>query len=156
MYDYARAGGNGKEGDAAKYAWVKNSTTFEEFVNGLDPFDYSYAPMAHYLYDDMYNNSSAIGVKEVLCFDNLTAGWNRLASMESSLQRDSDGKEVNLTATHRRVGRHSVTALSQATKDKIALYYREDFKLWDKYCGGRFTNTAAGKYRKQEEAPTRR
>ena len=137
MYDYARAGGNGKEGDAAKYAWVKNSTTFEEFVNGLDPFDYSYSPMAHYLYDDMYNNSSAIGVKEVLCFDNLTAGWNRLASMESSLQRDSNGKEVNLTATHRRVGRHSVTALSQTTMDKIGLYYREDFKLWDKYCDGR-------------------
>jgi hypothetical protein len=93
--------------------------------------------MAHYLYDDMYNNSSTIGVKEVLCFDNLTAGWNRLASMESSLQRDSNGKEVNLTTTHRRVGQHSVTALSQATMDKISLYYREDFELWDKYCGGR-------------------
>jgi len=136
MYDYAKAGGNGKGGDVAKYAWVTNSTTFEEFVNGLDPFDYSYAPMAHYLYDGR-PDSSSIGVKEVLCFDDLTTGWDRLAAMEPSLKRNSNGQKVNLTATHRRVGQHNVTALDSAVMDKISLDYREDFELWDKYCGGR-------------------
>ena len=136
MYDYAKAGGNGKEGDVAKYAWVTNATTFEEFVNGLDPFDYSFAPQAHYLYDGL-SNSSRIGVKEVLCFDDLAAGWDRLAAMESSLQRGSDGQQVNLIATHRRVGQHNVKSLNQATVDKIRSYYGEDFRLWEMYCGGR-------------------
>ena len=136
MYDYAKAGGNGKEGDISKYTWVGNATTFEQFVNGLDPFDYSFAPMAHYLYDGT-SNSSSIGVKEVLCFDDLAAGWDRLAAIESSLKRGSDGQLVNLTATYRRVGRHNITDLAGATMDKIHKYYGEDFKLWEKYCGGR-------------------
>lgn len=73
----------------------------------------------------------------MLCFDDLSAGWDRLAAIESSLRRGSDGQLVNLTATHRRVGWHNVTDLAEATMDKIHKYYGEDFKLWEKYCGGR-------------------
>eukprot|EP01082_Thalassiosira_pseudonana_P010093 g8759.t1 g8759 contig34:38337-39239(-) len=134
MYGYAKKGGNGSKSDKEKFAWLMNSdATFDDFIGGIDTNDYFYAPMSKYI-----GTASKLGVKEILCFDEIGKDWDRIMeSIPPDIKPNAHPSAVHSRKGERQQFINTIVEMKATTRERTNSVYREDYLLWDRFCGGR-------------------
>jgi hypothetical protein len=140
IYRYAQKGGNASKRDKKKFGWV-NGLNFSSFVEALpSQREINFAPQTHFIMDP--DHPSTLLVDELICTEDLSAGWERLTTIVPGLKKHGTFPKAHLRVTPLRIAKFTADEVDSATEQHLREMYGNDFSLWDEHCGTRVRSEA--------------
>jgi len=93
----------------------------------------NFAPQSHFV---LNKNSSKLLVDEIICTEDLKAGWKRLQEMELNLAKFGDLPTQRLRASSK-TSTFNVKDVDSDTERRLKDFYHNDFRLWEEHCHNR-------------------
>lgn len=122
MYKYAHTKGNESKEDPEKFDWALGMD-FAAFVEALPARrELNFAPQKHFL---TLPDSSSLLVDEIICTEDLGAGWRTLQTFVPGLMKFKSSPSESF----------DLSQVEEKTEQCLREIYHDDFLLWEEYCG---------------------